>query len=274
MDNYNYILENIKEAKFIQEPFPHLEINNFLSQEHLNIILSDDQIHFEQKPSNEKLHESLVERGWKIQQFPGCIPNWEKYLSYLEGSYESGGPDAGITFRLKEIKNEVVDGLIKFMNSNVFHYCLKEKFNLEQDTQIVSAIQKNLTGYEISPHPDIRQKALTYLLNINKNKDIEAQDCHTHLLSFKPEAKNIEEGWAADASQERGWVPWGHCDSIKTVNTNNTMVMFRPNSKPASLHAVKLNYDHLEYQRTQIYGNLMFKQEVNSAALQAINVLD
>ena len=50
--------------------------------------------------------------------------------------------------------------------------------------------------------------------------------------------------------------------------------MFRPNSKPASLHAVKLNYDHLEYQRTQIYGNLMFKQEVNSAALQAINVLD
>jgi len=274
MHNYKYILDNIKQAEFIAEPFPHLEINNFLSEEHLAIILADDQIHFEPKADNQQLYEALVGNGWKIQQFPGCTPSWEQYLNYLNGSYEKGGPDVGITFRLKKIKNQVVDGLIKFLNDDDFHNCLKEKFDLDVDTQIVSAIQKNLTGYEISPHPDIRQKALTYLLNINKNKEIESQDCHTYLLAFKPETKHIQENWAANTHQERGWVPWGYCNSVKTVNTNNTVVMFKPSSNPASLHAVKLNYDHLEYQRTQIYGNLMFDQQVNSAALQAINVLD
>lgn len=46
-----------------------------------------------------------------------------------------------------------------------------------------------------------------------------------------------------------------------------------PSSSTASLHAIKLDYNHLEYQRTQIYGNLIYKQETNSQALSEINVL-
>ena len=37
------------------------------------------------------------------------------------------------------------------------------------------------------------------------------------------------------------------------------MIIFKPDSSPPTLHAVKLDYNHLIYQRTQIYGNLMYK---------------
>ena len=32
--------------------------------------------------------------------------------------------------------------------------------------------------------------------------------------------------------------------------------------KGLPLHAIKLKYNHLKYQRTQIYGNLMFKNSL------------
>ena len=76
------------------------------------------------------------------------------------------------------------------MNSDTFHSILRKKFNIKEATTVISAIQKNLNGYEISPHPDIRNKCLTYLLNINNN-EMEQKDCHTQLLEFKPKYKYI-----------------------------------------------------------------------------------
>ena len=37
------------------------------------------------------------------------------------------------------------------------------------------------------------------------------------------------------------------------------MIIFNPDNNPPTLHAIRLNYNHLKYQRTQIYGNLMYK---------------
>ena len=145
------------------------------------------------------------------------------------------------------------------MNSNDFHRVLKKKFNITEETNVLSAIQKNLTGYEISPHPDIRQKCLTYLLNINNNKEIEKLDCNTHLLEFKDEYKHIQRFWENNKNINRCWVPWDWCNIIKTMNENNSMVIFHPDNNPPTLHAIRLNYNHLKYQRTQIYGNLMYK---------------
>ena len=101
------------------------------------------------------------------------------------------------------------------MNSNEFHKTLKEKFKIYEETTIISAIQKNLTGYEISPHPDIRQKCLTYLLNINNNSEIENLDCNTHLLEFKDKYKYIQEYWEKNKDVNRCWVPWEWCNTIK-----------------------------------------------------------
>ena len=264
--NFDYIIGKIKEAEIINYPFPHLDIKNFLSDEHLQCIINEKQIHFEEKTSHDELYNQLVKNGWKIQDFPGCISNWNDYKKYIEKDTKisSGNPveNVGITFRLHNYKNELIKKLLEFMNSDEFHKTLKDKFSITEETNILSAIQKNLTGYEISPHPDIRQKCLTYLLNINNNSEIEKLDCNTHLLEFKDEYKYIQEYWEKNKDVNRCWVPWEWCNTVKRMSENNSMVMFHPDNNPPTLHAIRLNYNHLKYQRTQIYGNLMYKHSV------------
>lgn len=245
-------------AQIINEPFPHLDINNFLSEEHLKIILTDNQIHFNIIDNNDNLYKTLIQNDWKIQNFPGCISNWEEYKKKIISI--NPVENIGITFRLNSYKNMIINQLMIFMNSDIFHNTLKKKFNINQDTKIISAIQKNLTGYEISPHPDSREKCLTYLLNINNNIEIEKEDCHTHLLEFKKEYNYVTKIWEnGEKKFNRCWVPWNWCNTIKTMNKNNTMLIFKPDNNPPTLHAIRLKYNHLKYQRTQIYGNLMFK---------------
>jgi hypothetical protein len=262
---FEYILNKIQNAPFNNNPFKHIEIKEFLSKEHLDIILNDDQIHFGKFDNNDNLYNHLISNNWEIQHFPGCISNWQDYKNFLNKKYSSTDPveGVGITFRLKSYRNEFIESLIKFMNSDRFHKTLREKFDLQNETQIISAIQKNLSNYEISPHPDIRQKALTYLLNINQHKDFENNECHTKLCKLKDNYKHVEEFWKNNPTINRCWVPWEWCDVVKKISTNNTLIIFKPTSSPASLHAIKLKYDHLKEQRTQIYGNLMFKNPGN-----------
>lgn len=259
---FDYIIDKINDATFIDSPFPHLEINNFLSEEHLNIIINDPQIHFKQINTLDNLYEQLKTNDWKEQGFPGCIIDFKKYKQYLANpeKYNSNDPveSVGITFRLQSYKNSLINDLLKFMNSSKFHDALRKKFNINSETEILSAIQKNLSGYEISPHPDIRKKSLTYLLNINNNPEFEQLDCHTHLLEFKPEYKCVEQFWKNNLDIDRCWIPWKWCNTVKKMNINNTIVIFQPASSPPTLHAIKLHYDHLKYQRTQIYGNLFY----------------
>ena len=47
--NFTYILEKIQNAEIIKYPFPHLDIKNFLSKEHLELVINEKQIHFEKK---------------------------------------------------------------------------------------------------------------------------------------------------------------------------------------------------------------------------------
>ena len=275
---FNYIIEKIKNAEIINDPFPHLDIKNFLSEEHLQLIIDEKQIHFEEKTTNDEVYKELIENGWKIQGFPGCTSNWNDYKKYIESDkkYSSGEPveNIGITFRLHNYKNKTIKKLIEFMNSNEFHKTLREKFNIDKMTNIISAIQKNLTGYEISPHPDIRQKCLTYLLNINNNSEIENLDCNTHLLEFKDKYKYIQEYWEKNKDVERCWVPWEWCNTVKKMSKNNSMVIFHPDSNPPTLHAIRLNYNHLKYQRTQIYGNLMYTYPIYAALSNYKNFLN
>lgn len=45
----------------------------------------------------------------------------------------------------------------------------------------------------------------------------------------------------------------------KVCEDNNSIIMFAPSND--TLHSVRLDYNHLPLQRTQIYGNLMFAHE-------------
>ena len=262
MNKFSYISEKILEAPFLSNPCKHLEINNFLSDEHLDIILNDKQIHFDEVDDTETLMDKLSSLNYKIQNFPGCISNPNEYLELFNSGklgnikYDTPVESYGITYRLDNYKNNFIKDLIDYMNGKEFKESLEEKFKITRKSDIISAIQKNLTRYEISPHPDIKEKCLTYLLNINKNDSVESYDIHTFLLRFKDEYKHIPEVWENRTDIDRCWVPWSWCDKVKTISKNNTLVMFQPTND--TLHAVKLDYDHTKFQRTQIYGNLMY----------------
>ena len=100
---------------------------------------------------------------------------------------------------------------------------------------------------------------MTYLLNINKNDSVENYDVHTHLLRFKEEYEYVYKHWEENSGIDRSWVPWDWCETVKVINKNNTIIAFPPSNR--TLHAVKLDYPHNEFQRTQIYGNLMYKNK-------------
>ena len=220
------------------------------------------------------MHRELIRKHWKIQNFPGCVNSWNGYKDRLDAThFTSSDPveSVGITFRLMSYQQEFTKLLMEFFNSSLFHRTLTDKFSIQKDTTMISAIQKNLTGYEISPHPDIRQKCLTYLLNLN-NPDMEEMDCHTHILQFKDQYNYIQKYWEEHPHVNRCWVPWDWCTTMKMARRNNSMLMFRPNSCPASLHAIKLNYNHLPFQRTQLYGNLIYTNppQYTSAKYQSL----
>ena len=267
MANFYYLIEKLEKAEFISEPFDHLEIENFLSEEHFNIINSDSQIHFDEQQSHNELRDTLNKNSYEPICFPGCTTDENEYYNMVNSrnisDIKSGAKGAdtegvGIAYNLTNIVNPFIKDLIEFLNSPMFQGALRNKFGIQNQTYITTRIQKYVTGYEISPHPDTRTKALTYLLNINKDDRAEDLDIHTGLLKFKDDYKFIYDYWNNNPSENRSWVAWDWCTIEKSVTKNNSIVLFKPSNY--SLHSVKLNYNHLPYQRTQVYGNLMFSQ--------------
>lgn len=261
MSKFSYLSEKIKNAEFKKDPFKHIFIEDFLKQEHLDIILSDKQIHFDEVKNTEDLIDTLHTKNYKVQNFPGCTTDLEEYLHhYNNDSFPHGRKGTpiesyGVTFRLSKIKNEFIKELTQYLNDKEFKRTLEEKFEIKKQTRIITAIQKNLSHYEISPHPDVREKQLTYLLNINKDETVDNHPVHTNLLRFKPEWEYIKDYWKTNFEKNTTWVPWEWCDPRKVTNKNNSIVLFKPSVD--TLHAVKMIYDHTKFQRTQLYGNLM-----------------
>ena len=279
-DKFRYIAEKILDSNIEEYPFKHVVIEDLLSEEHLDMILNDSQIHFDEVENTEELIETLFRKNYAVQTFPGCITDPVEYIQrYNNNDFPIGkGKDLpieafGITFRLTQYNNPLIKELVEYMNGVEFKDALVRKFDLKFETSIVTAIQKNLSHYEISPHPDVREKGLTYLLNINKDSSIDNEPVHTHLLKFKKEWEFIYDYWKTNLSENRCWVPWDWCDTAKMTNKNNSIVIFSPDID--TLHGVKLNYDHTKFQRTQLYGNLMgigkVVPQMNWRKLEAMN---
>jgi hypothetical protein len=145
----------------------------------------------------------------------------------------------------------------EFFESDLFWKTVTDKFGLQlARVRKDVGVHKYLDGYEISPHPDVRRKALTFMININAAPNSEDISYHTQYLTFKPEHDYIRRFWINDKSVERCWVPWDWCEPRKTQTKNNSIVMFSPDNN--TIHAVKASYDHLKTQRTQFYGNLWY----------------
>ena len=83
--NFSYLIEKIEKCEFSFEPFKHLYIPNFLSDEHFNEILGSNEINFGSVNDDEELFEKLFANGYKVINFPGCINDVDTYKKWRRG---------------------------------------------------------------------------------------------------------------------------------------------------------------------------------------------
>ncbi len=258
---FDYLIEKINLAPFEIEPFKHVYIEDFFSPEHFEEIITEREINLGECSDDLQLFQLLFDRGYKVIDFPGCITDYKKYIELHSSGktlkINETCENSGIVLRL-EPKSPFLIELDSFLQSRKFNEAIARKFNLNlSDCNVDSGIQKYLDGYEISPHPDTKRKAATFMVNVNPHDQSEAFNHHTHYLTFKPQYKYIEEFWQSNEKADREWVPWEWCDTKRRQEKNNSIVLFAPHH--GTLHAVKAEYDHLTSQRTQLYGNLWFQ---------------
>jgi len=261
--DFNYLIDQINEAKFIEAPFQHIYLENFFSDSHFIEVINSKEIAILPSENDEALFLELKDAGYKIIHHPGCIIDKEKYIKWHKGEkkvkHHSACEGFGIALRLYSPQTQIMKELIEFLGSSDFNNCLAEKFgNNLNDCDIDGGIQKYLDGYEISPHPDLRRKAVTYMVNINPKKESESMNHHTHYLKFKSQYRYVQAFWEENELIDRCWVPWNWCETKFIQSRNNSIVLFQPTND--TLHAVKASYNHLNTQRTQLYGNLWFKE--------------
>lgn len=259
---YKYLIDKIHQAKFSKQPFKHIYIEDFFNESDFKKITKSNQISLDIQKNDYQLHDNLIENGYEIISFPGTTSNFNDYARWhkkrdgkaiIKDNKEIVS-SLGIVYRLSKPNNEIKN-LFDFINSDDFNRALANKFEINfDDCKVDNGIQKYLDGYEISPHPDIRRKALTFMVNINPN--YLNQDYNTHYLEFKPEFKYIQNYWTHNKDSDRCWVPWDWCETKKIQNKNNSIVVFSPGDD--TMHAVKADYNHLTSQRTQLYGNLWY----------------
>ena len=181
---FDYLAEKINDAEIKKEPFSHIYIENFFSNDDFQKIIKSTEINLNNLNSTRDLYKRLIKLGYKAIDFPGCTKNIEEYLNWEKGGYFHNVDTTegfGMVFRLEDQKSIFLSELKKFLDSKTIKNLFCRKFDLSTDNVYLdSGIQKYLNGYEISPHPDLRSKALTYMININPNLNSESNYFHTH----------------------------------------------------------------------------------------------
>jgi len=210
----NYIIDKIAKANFLYFPFKFIYLEDLFLETHFYEI------------KYALLYENNI---FEYIEFPGGTNKVK---------------------RLKSTNSSILHDINEIFSSKKLHDILLDKFNINNNTYYEGGIQKYYSGYEITPHPDIRRKALTFMININP---LSSYNIYTHFMRLKDpndylEYKNIE--------KERRWTDWDKAFTMFKHEKNNSLTMFKPDFN--TIHAIKLDYDDSEYQRTQIYGNLWY----------------
>lgn len=266
MENLNYLAEKIKAAKITEYPFRHVYIEDFFSDEHFEELTSSKEIKLRQCEDDEDVISALVEQNYEIITFPGTVNDAKSYLAWRRKKKRSKTAKTsptcssfGVVFRLKDATTPLISDINDFLKSKLFNEAIAAKFGLDfEQLTVDTGIQKYLDGYEISPHPDVRRKAATFMVNINPAERSEELNYHTQYLQIKSEREYLLSLWEGNPRIERGWMPWDWAETKFTQTANNSIVLFSPSN--TTLHAVKAEYPHYNTQRTQLYGNLWFKE--------------
>lgn len=96
------------------------------------------------------------------------------------------------------------------------------------------------------------------MININPSDQSEKINLHTYFMSLNKNKEWIYDYWKNNTDIDRCWVPWSWATENFNQRKNNSITIFAPDNN--TIHAVKLDYNHLKFQRTQFYGNLWYKK--------------
>jgi hypothetical protein len=261
---FDYLLDKLADAEFRSDPFRHIWIDDLFTSEHFAAITEAPEIDVS-APTDEEVLDALFGQGYQIIDFPGCVTDrhtylrWRRHPQSLRGLKHSACEGFGMALRLTTPRSPILAELDEFLRGDRFQCVLADKFGIDRSATFNdSGIQKYLDGYEISPHPDVRHKAVTYMVNINPAEDSAVLQHHTQYLRFTPPYRYVQTYWEGHPEAERCWVPWDWCETVSEQRCNNSLVAFAPDN--STMHGVKARYDHLPAQRTQLYGNLWHKQ--------------
>ena len=263
--NYSKLLDKIHQAEFYDYPFKYLYIEDFIPKEDFLSIIKDPQVMLTKAENDIDLINILKEANWEPIHFPGCTTDINDYIAWRDNKSDFDNVNTcegfGITFRLKKTISKILKEYISFFESEEFKNCLCSKFNFKKEEMVYdTGFQKYLDGYEISPHPDVRKKSLTFMLNVNSNPNSEKEFHHAHFCNFKPHMNYVQEYWKGNKHADRSWVPWDWCETKFLHNINNSITLFSPDDD--TMHGVKAKYNHFKFQRTQFYGNFWYKTEI------------
>lgn len=258
-----YLNEKISNSEFISEPFSHIYIEDFFKDEDFQNIINNSHINIGiDKFSDSALINKLEENDWRSIEFPGCTTKKSRYIKERKNISENNTVSSvtegrGMVFRSYS-NDQMITALREYFGSEEFLELVTNKFNINKESvKYDGGVQKYLDGYEISPHPDIRRKALTFMININPGTIDADEDYHTHYLKLNDNKSWLMGLWKSENRLERFWVPWHWATTVKKQFRNNSIVIFAPSFD--TIHAVKASYAHFSHQRTQVYGNLWYK---------------
>ena len=265
LKTHDYLLTKLADAEIRHEPFPHLYVEDFLGDTDFHELVTSPEIGVPPATTNREMFAYLDEAGYQAIEFPGCTKSRSEYIAWLEESVRPRATHAacegqGMALRCAKPTSPGVKALDAFFRSDDFRATVLAKFGIAAPVTLDCGLQKYLNGYEISPHPDIRQKALTWMFNANPGQDSEHSDYHTHYMTFTKDWDFVRRFWRDHREAETCWVPWDWCHTEKRQTANNSLVVFAPRFD--TLHAVRARYDHLGAQRTQFYGNLWYAPAV------------
>ena len=115
MNRFNYLLEKIKVAEIIKEPFDHIHLKDFLNISDFNELINSSQIKVEKAISDSDVIDKLHEHNYEVIEFPGCIKDINKYLEWHSlkkktNKVHSATSGYGLSFRLKKFpKNSILE---------------------------------------------------------------------------------------------------------------------------------------------------------------------
>lgn len=262
---FDYIIERVRQAPLEQTPFPHLYLPDLFESEHFEALIGAREIALGPFEDDDALFAALDQAGFDVLDFPNCMTDIATYKRWhARGEHgASDGPiygEFGMVFRLAKPETTILSSLTAFLGSDAFLAAICARFDVDAAACIYDGgIQKYLDGYRITPHPDIRRKALTWMVNIVPDPECATREYHTQYMRLKPQYAYVASYWAGNDAVERCHLPWDVAENVWMHRQNNSLVAFAPGND--SLHAVSANYDHLAAQRTQIYGNMWFKHK-------------